>query len=58
MEGVMEREIKNEGGKLPYKTPTVVFRGTLEAITRQDIDGKRFDLSFNAGDTIPPAFSS
>lgn len=47
-----------DGGKLPYEIPTVTALGTLESITRQDIDGNHFDMSFNAGDPIPDAFSS
>lgn len=44
--------------KLPYEAPVVTMLGTLESITRHDIDGHRFDMSFNAGDPIPDAFSS
>lgn len=47
-----------EGGKLPYEVPTVTVIGTLESITRHDVDGHHFDMSFNSGDPIPPAFSS
>ena len=47
-----------EGGKLPYEVPTVTILGTLESITRQDTDGAHFDMSFNVGDPIPPAFAS
>ena len=47
-----------EGGKLPYEVPTVTVLGTLESITRHDTGGLRFDMSFNEGDVIPPAFTS
>lgn len=47
-----------EGRKLPYEAPAVTFLGTLESITRQDVDGNHFDMSFNAGDPIPDAFAS
>jgi hypothetical protein len=50
--------VMKEEGKLPYEVPTVTVLGTLESITRQDTDGDRFDMSFNAGDPIPPAFAS
>ena len=50
--------IEKEGGKLPYEVPTVTVLGTLEAITRHDTDGFHFDMSFNVGDPIPPAFTS
>ena len=50
--------IEKEGGKLRYEVPTVTVLGTLETITRQDTDGFHFDMSFNVGDPIPPAFSS
>jgi hypothetical protein len=45
-------------GKLPYEVPTLTVAGTLEGITGQDVDGSHFDMSFNAGDPIPPNFAS
>lgn len=47
-----------DGGKLSYEVPALEKLGTLESITRQDVDGHRFDMTFNAGDPIPDAFSS
>lgn len=50
--------IVQDGRKLPYEVPTVTVLGTLESITRHDTDGFHFDMSFNEGDPIPPAFTS
>jgi hypothetical protein len=41
-----------------YETPELTVQGSFESLTQQDVDGSRFDASFNAGDPIPPAFAS
>jgi hypothetical protein len=46
------------GGKAFYEAPRLTVHGSFESLTQQDTDGRRFDQSFNAGDPIPPAFSS
>ena len=48
----------HDSGKATYVAPTLTTHGTFENITRQDVDGRRFDLSFNQGDPIPDAFAS
>lgn len=45
-------------GKAQYEAPVLTVHGSFESVTRQDGDGSHFDLSFNAGDPIPPAFAS
>jgi hypothetical protein len=50
--------VKVQDRKAPYETPAVTVHGTFESLTRHDTDGARFDMSFNAGDPIPPAFAS
>ena len=44
--------------KLSYETPMLSRQGSFEALTQQDIDGRRFDANFNEGDPIPPDFAS
>lgn len=41
-----------------YDTPVLTVQGSFESLTQQDVDGNRFDMSFNAGDPIPDAFAS
>ena len=53
-----DQQGKVQDGKAPYKAPTVTVHGTFESVTRHDTDGARFDMSFNAGDPIPPEFAS
>jgi hypothetical protein len=44
--------------RLQYETPSLTVQGSFESLTQQDVDGSRFDASFNEGDPIPPAFAS
>jgi len=44
--------------KMRYETPLLTVQGGFEALTQQDVDGRRFDASFNEGDPIPPEFAS
>jgi hypothetical protein len=46
--------------RLQYETPLLTVQGSFESLTQQDVDGARFDSSFNEGDPIPPdgAFAS
>jgi hypothetical protein len=43
-----------------YEAPLLTVQGSFESLTQQDVDGARFDSSFNEGDPIPPdgAFAS
>ena len=57
MNSPVEEKIPHDS-RLPYETPSVVVQGSFESLTQQDVDGARFDMSFNAGDPIPEAFAS
>ena len=55
----MSDETRNaQDVKEHYVAPKLTAHGTFENVTRQDIDGRRFDMSFNAGDVIPEEFAS
>jgi hypothetical protein len=55
--GTMKIEIEKVV-RAQYDTPVLTVQGSFESLTQQDVDGRRFDASFNAGDPIPPAFAS
>jgi hypothetical protein len=54
----MKVEVEKVHAQLPYETPQLTVQGSFESLTQQDVDGRRFDASFNEGDPIPPAFAS
>ena len=35
-----------------YETPKVIEHGSFEMLTQHSSSGRRFDLSFNAGDLV------
>jgi hypothetical protein len=39
--------------KLRYETPAVTVQGTFENVTQHASSGRRFDMSFSAGDPVP-----